>query len=91
MKDLLFSRISVVWLLLVAATLVSWEIGHGMGIDSVSITGSAILLVTFIKVWLVILDFMELRGAPRWMRTTGEAWVVLVCALLIGLFVHGSA
>lgn len=90
MKDLLFSRISIVWLLLVAATLVSWELGHGVGIDSATLAGAAILLVTFIKLRFVMLDFMELRGAPRWMRTAGEGWIVLVCALLIGLFVHGS-
>lgn len=86
MKDLLLTRTTLIWVLLVGATLVSWELGHGVGFDSAAAAGAAILVVTFVKVRFVVLDFMEIRGAPRWMRVIAEGWVVLCCALLIGLF-----
>ena len=90
MKNLLLSRTSLIWLLLVGATILSFELGHGVGLDDATAAGAAILIVSFIKVRLVILDFMEIRDAPRWMRIVGEIWVVLVCAVLIVLFVRGA-
>lgn len=90
MKALLLSRVTAVWALLVAATLCSWELGHGVGFETARAAGSAILVVTFIKVRFVMLDFMEIRHAPRWMRVTGQAWIVLIAAILIGLFITGS-
>lgn len=91
MKDLLLNRITAVWAMLVIATLVSWELGHGVGFKTATAAGIAILVVTFVKARFVILDFMEIRGAPRWMRLVGESWIVLGCTLLIGLFLVGSA
>ncbi len=90
MKDFLLSRTTLVWGLLVGATLLSWELGHGGGFESVRLAGAAIFVITFIKVRFVILDFMELRDAPRWMRMVGEGWIVLICSVLIALFVIGS-
>jgi hypothetical protein len=89
-RALLRSRQTAVWALLVAATLLSFELGHGIGFRSAEAAGVAILLVTFIKVRFVMRDFMELRHAPRWMRALSDAWCLLICALLIGLFLHGS-
>lgn len=91
MKELLWSRTTLIWALLVGATVLSWELGHGVGLDSATAAGSAILIVTFIKVRFVVLDFMEIRDAPRWMRLVFEAWIPLTCALLVGLFLDGSA
>ncbi|HSV71967.1 MAG TPA: cytochrome C oxidase subunit IV family protein [Methylibium sp.] len=91
MKALLLSRVSAVWALLVAATLLSWGLGHGLGRQDAGWAGVAILLVTFVKVRFVMLEFMELRGAPRWMRCIGEAWIVLVAALLARLFITAPA
>jgi hypothetical protein len=33
----------------------------------------------------VILDFMEVRRAPLALRALLEAWVVIVCAAIIGM------
>ncbi len=86
MKALLLSRVTVVWGLLIAATLLSWQLGHGVGFDDARLAGAAILIVTFIKVRFVIRDFMEIRHAPRWMRRVGDGWILLIVALLVGLF-----
>lgn len=89
MKALWLSRTSLTWAVLVAATLLSWELGHGVGLQHRA-AGAAVLAIAFIKVRLVMLEFMEIRSAPRWMRAIGETWVVLTAALLIGLFLRGS-
>ena len=60
MAYLLRSRITLVWFLLVAATALSWELGHGAGFDDVHYASVAIIIVAFIKVRFVILDFMEI-------------------------------
>ncbi len=86
MKDLIVSRTSLVWALLVVATLVSWQLGHGVGFDSAKAAGAAILIVTFVKVRFVMLDFMELQESPRWMRVTAQGWIALICGVLLVLF-----
>ena len=86
MNSLLLSRTSLVWLLLVAATALSWQVGHGVGFDDIRHAGIAILVVAFIKVRYVILEFMEIRGAPVFMRVIAETWVVVACTILVVLF-----
>lgn len=86
MKALLLSRVTAVWALLIIATTLSWQLGHGAGFDDTRQAGAAILVVTFIKVRLVMRDFMEIRHAPRWMKLIGDAWIVLITVLLVGLF-----
>lgn len=87
MKTLLWSRTSLIWALLVGATLLSFELGHGVGLRDATAAGAVILIVSFIKVRLVMLDFMEIRQAPRWMRLVAETWIALICATLVVLFV----
>ena len=86
MKDLWVSRTTLIWGLLVVATLLSWQLGHGAGFDTARSAGVAILVVTFIKVRLVMLEFMELRDAPRWMRWVSQAWMAGIAMVLVGLF-----
>lgn len=89
MRDLLLCRNSAVWLLLTGATLYSWSVGRGpMRFDG---DGAAlsILVVTIVKARFVMLDFMELREAPRPMRTAAEAWLSGLCAALILLYTGG--
>ncbi|MFT3666912.1 cytochrome C oxidase subunit IV family protein [Piscinibacter sp.] len=91
LRRLSSQRIHLVWLGLVAATALSWEMGHGIGFDDVRHASVAILVVAFLKARFVILDFMELRHAPPAMRIAAEAWVVGVCALLVGLLLAAPA
>jgi hypothetical protein len=86
MTELLRSRTTLIWFLLVAATIFSWEMGHGVGLHDARYAGAAIIVVAFVKVRFVILDFMEIRHAPLPMRIVGEAWVLIVCTILIALF-----
>ena len=83
------SRITVVWALLVLATLTSFTLRHGaaMGFRSATV---AILVIALIKVRYVMLDFMELRFAPRALRMLSEGWIVLVGSILVSLFLGNA-
>jgi Prokaryotic Cytochrome C oxidase subunit IV len=81
---LLRTRAGLTWLLLVAATLVSWAVGadHGTG----SMVAVVVLAIAATKVRLVGLDFMELRHAPIPLRAAFECYCVGMWALLSALY-----
>lgn len=84
-------RITAVWVFLILATGLSWQFGHGFGFGSnVAYATVAILIVSFIKIRFVLLDFMELRHAPRWLRAAFETWTVVVCVTLVSLYWSGT-
>ena len=90
MTALLWSRTTLIWLLLVMATALSWAMGHGIATSDVRIASVAIIVIAFGKVRLVIFEFMEIRGAPTWMQRVGEGWVVLIAGLLIARVLIGA-
>ncbi|MCC6296345.1 MAG: cytochrome C oxidase subunit IV family protein [Pseudomonadales bacterium] len=83
-------RITLIWLLLMLATLLSWQLGHGAAPGTQRGGASiAILLIALVKARFVFLEFMELRGAPWPLRLAFEAWAVLVGVALIALYWSG--
>jgi Prokaryotic Cytochrome C oxidase subunit IV len=78
-------RVTLVWLALVAATLISRGLSHGTRPDTRA-AGIAVIIIAFIKIRYVILDFMELRTAPLGMRIGAEAWCIVVCSTLVILY-----
>lgn len=81
---LLRNRAGLSWVILIAATIVSWAIGaeHGTG----SLLAVVVMAIAAIKVRLVGLDFMELRQAPILLRAAFECYCVGMWALLSGLY-----
>ena len=69
------------WLVLILATLVTWYLGEVGAAGTLSIV--AMLAIAFVKGRLVILDFMELREAPRMWRVLLEGWLILVSGLIL--------
>jgi hypothetical protein len=90
MMSLIWSRIPLVWFLLVVATAASWGMGHGLGFQDTRQASLAVILTAFVKVRFVILDFMEMRHAPVWMRLVSETWVVMICGTVALLYWLGS-
>jgi hypothetical protein len=84
---MLRNSITVVWFVLIAATMVSWYLGTDHALDDATLAGSLILLVAFIKIRFVGLYFMELRHAPIPLRIVFECWCLAVCAGVVGMFV----
>jgi caa(3)-type oxidase subunit IV len=80
------TRTTVIWIVLILATIASWTLGSDHGISHHALASVVILLIAFIKVRLVGLYFMELRDAPTVLRGLFEAYCLIVCSLLIGVF-----
>lgn len=59
--------------------------GIGHGIDY-RISTVLVLVVTLVKVYLVGMNFMELRAAPAWLRSTFTAICVAVCTALAAIY-----
>lgn len=74
------NRINIVWLLLIAATLLSFESGF---LGNGHIVRALILILAFVKVLFVGREFMELRDAPLPLLWGFQIWAILVCGALI--------
>ena len=81
MMTLLGNPIQRAWLILLAATALTWYLGESGAAGTGAII--AMLLIAFVKGRLVILDFMELREAPRMWRVLLEGWLILVSGLIL--------
>jgi hypothetical protein len=89
MASLFRDRITLVWLALMLATCLSWETGTDLlPIRNMATLGTIVLVIAFVKVRYIMLEFMELRHAPLAMRLIVECWSVVVCAAVI-LFYSG--
>jgi hypothetical protein len=76
----------IVWLSLIALTMLSCWLGETRGEDTgyeMEIITTAIMLVGFFKVHLVGMHFMELGRAPWPLRLAFEAWIVIACAAIL--------
>lgn len=93
MTDALRSRATLVWLLLIAVTLLSWWLGFEQAGDAVEATRAAtvaVLLLAFFKVRMIVSVFMEVRHAPWPLRRICDAWMVLVLVVMLGLYAWGT-
>jgi heme/copper-type cytochrome/quinol oxidase subunit 4 len=84
--SLVKARFTAVWLVLVAATLISFWLGTDHGLSSAEARTVLIMLVAFIKVRFVGLYFMELREAPYLLRGLFEGYCLVVCAMILGFY-----
>jgi Prokaryotic Cytochrome C oxidase subunit IV len=75
---------SIAWMLLMAATLVSFGLGDGLG--TAKLATVTILIVAFGKVNLVGNYFMELRGAPLPLRVIFTGWTAVVGTVLVVMY-----
>ncbi len=89
--SLLSHPITRVWLLLAVLTALAWWLGlHARGGADPRWLAVALLALAFFKVRLVILHFMEIRHAPIPIRLVFEAWVVVVCLVVVALYWRGG-
>lgn len=83
-SQFIYNRAGFSWLILIAATVLSFAVGveHGTG----SLVAIAVLGLAAIKIRLVGLDFMELRRAPIPLRVAFEVYCIGLWALLSGMY-----
>jgi hypothetical protein len=80
---LLKNPVDRVWLMLVAATLVTWWIGEGGWASSGGFAAVALMFgLAFVKGTLIALDFMETRHAPPLWRRLLLGWLAGVIGLI---------
>jgi cytochrome c oxidase subunit 4 len=82
-------RLSIVWLLLIAVTLLSAMIGGAHGFASAGQGAAAtvaVLGIAFAKVWLVMSHFMDVRGAPRALKIICAVWLLAVLTILLAVY-----
>jgi heme/copper-type cytochrome/quinol oxidase subunit 4 len=87
---LLKNRISLIWLALIGATLISWWIGTDDAANP-QLGTATVLIVVFVKVRLIGLYFMELRDAPLPLRLLFEGYCLIVCAALLVMYLAAGA
>jgi hypothetical protein len=75
------------WLVLVAATLVSWWVGTDHGLDDKTAACALLLVVALGKVYLIGMHFMELRHADPLLRLAFQAYCGIVCVGLVGMLI----
>jgi hypothetical protein len=82
-------RLRLVWLALVAVTLISWWLGSSHGQpefrSSAPIT-YAVLLIAALKVRVIFGYFMEVRHAPVGLRRLTDGWIALVVVALLVIY-----
>ncbi|HYP57374.1 MAG TPA: cytochrome C oxidase subunit IV family protein [Beijerinckia sp.] len=75
------------WAFLITATLVSWWLGHAArnNFPAQHLAIAGVIGTALIKVWVVGLQFMELRNAPPLIRLAFAAWVVSMMVALLAI------
>jgi hypothetical protein len=86
MESFLKTRLTLVWLVLIAITGASLALGRGWERGGRDAAAAAVLIAAFVKVRIVAFEFMELRSAPRAVRWGLSLWLAAVCVALCMLF-----
>lgn len=91
MKATANARLTYVWAIISAITVLSWWLGHppagGELVPTVPIT-IAVLVLGLVKVRLIIQHFMEVRTAPRWLRLFTDTWLVCFFGAVLAIYLY---
>ena len=84
------TRLTVVWVSLSAVTIVSWLLSRtdrsgGQLVPSTAIT-VAVLAIGFGKAMLILDEFMEVRGAPSWLRRFSAGWLIVLWGSILAIY-----
>jgi len=95
MEDGSNRRLFVVWLILVAISLVYLWIDHSATHQGIPTASTVVTVVAIcfalIKVRIIMREFMEVRGAPPVLRRLTDYWVLLMAVALFGAYFAGRA
>jgi hypothetical protein len=75
-----------VFVVLAALTLTSYLLGPAP-VASLGIT-VAVLVLALVKVRLIIRYFMEVRSGPTWLKRCTDAWLVVLFAALLAIYLY---
>ncbi len=88
-------RLRVAWIIVVAVTLIYLVIDgsaddHGVPVASTFASVAAITLA-LAKILIIMREFMDVRHAPKVLRTMTSALVIVMGACLLGTYLVGRA
>lgn len=95
MTLLVRNKLTLVWVLLSGSTVLSWWFGTTPNVNAVSagavqitaVSAVAICLIALLKCGMVLWHFMEVQGAPTWLRLVCTAWLYAFFGTALGLYV----
>ena len=87
MNNTLKNPMTITWAVLVGITLLTWLLSQqsGAAFEKNQLITIGVLLVAALKCHLVIIQFMEVKHAPSWLRLSCAAWLSLIVLLCIGI------
>ncbi len=85
-------RLNLIWLALVAATLVTFWLGESGLSSRAGVTAVLVMFgLSLVKGLMVILDFMELRRAPWLWPALMIGWLVVVIGFIVSAYAVARA
>jgi hypothetical protein len=87
-------RLGIAWIAVVALTLVYLVVDRAMdgdGLTASTAASVAAITVALVKVRIILREFMDVRHAPRVLRTMTDALVVVMGVSLLGTYLVGRA
>lgn len=80
-------RAALAWLFLVLSTVASWWLGTDHDVLGGPTAGTiAVLIIAFVKIWMVTSVFMESHAQSRVLGALVDAWTAGACALVVVLY-----
>jgi Prokaryotic Cytochrome C oxidase subunit IV len=82
------ARTTVIWVILILASFLTWWLGTNDSRDQLSdrVMIAAVVVIAFLKAYLVGMEFMEVRGAPAVLRGLLTGWVGLLAVAITTLY-----
>jgi cytochrome c oxidase subunit 4 len=86
------ARLTYIWIILCAITVVSWRLAtlaHAGShfVASVPVT-LGVLAIGCIKARLIIQSFMEVRTAPTWLRLCTDGWLIVFWGSVLAIYLY---
>jgi hypothetical protein len=88
-------RLAVAWIVVVAVTLIYLVIDgsvddHG-AVGASTLASVAAIALALAKIRIIMREFMDVRHAPRMLRTVTDALVIVMAVFLLGTYLVGRA
>jgi hypothetical protein len=82
------ARTTAIWLILILASFLTWWLGTHDSRDQLTdrFMIAAVIVIAFLKAYLVGMEFMEVRGAPAVLRGLLTGWVGLLAVAVTTLY-----
>lgn len=85
----LFKGSTFIWALLVGLTIFSWlmiETKLGLTGLETACFSIVVILISSVKVFFIIFNFMEINQAPIWLKFILGTWLIVITSILLVIY-----